>query len=101
MKPDQMRKFVGWCGFYVTLPVMVYPAALLIASVQGIPFSFEDILVKGDLLFIVVVLLATTVDWTIIDFRLTPASETRTRWLDYAIFVVLILALIFYTMMYG
>jgi hypothetical protein len=101
MKPEQMRKFVGWCGFYVALPVLIYPAAALIGTVLGNPISFQEVLIKGDLLFIVVVLLATTVDWTIIDFRLTSEKEITNKWADYLIFVGLILALIFYTMVYG
>jgi hypothetical protein len=51
MKPEQLRKFVGWCGFYVMLPLLVYPAAILVAMTNGASFTLEDILVKGDLLF--------------------------------------------------
>jgi hypothetical protein len=101
MKPEQMRKFVGWCGFYVALPLVVYPAAVVIAKITDVAYSFQDIFVKGDLLFVVVVLLATTVDWTVIDFRLTPITKSTKQWLDYVIFVVALLALLFYTLMYG
>src|SRR5437879_3507533 len=101
MKPEQLRKLVGWCGFYVALPMLVYPVAALIALMNDMVVSFEDILIKGDVLFVVVILFVTTVDWTVIDFRLTPRTQTSQQWIDYVIFVVAILALIFYTMMYG
>ena len=101
MKAEQLRKFVGWYGFYVTLPLLVYPAAALVGGIIGEPLSWQDILIKGDLLFVVVVLLATTLDWMVIDFRLTPKTQSTQQWVDYVWFVVCILALVFYTLMYG
>jgi len=101
MNAEQIRKVIGWATFYVVLPLLVYPAAFFIAAFSGMAFSWDDLLVKGDVLFLVVVLLATTLDWTVIDFLLTPRSRAGDSWFDYLCFALLLIALVFYTMVYG
>jgi hypothetical protein len=66
-----------------------------------IPFTLEDVLVKGDLLLLVVILLATTLDWTVVDFLLTPKRQADLQWANYAWFCATFLVLVFYTLVYG
>ncbi|MFN4261588.1 MAG: hypothetical protein ACK4RK_20075 [Gemmataceae bacterium] len=80
---------------------MVHPAAALVSYFMGTPLGLSDVLVKGDVLFLVVVLLATTWDWTVPAILLTPRSRAGEELLSYIAFIVLVLALLFYTLIHG
>ena len=101
MSKPQIRKFIGWIVFYVVLPIMVYPTTGLIAYFSGTSTSFTDIVVKGDSLFLVVILIATTIDMMALDFLKSPGEQHNDELIKYIIFIFMILALPFYCMMYG
>jgi hypothetical protein len=101
MSKPQIRKFIGWIVFYVILPIMVYPTTGLIAYFSGTNTSFTDIIVKGDSLFLVVILIATTIDIMALDFLKSPGEQHDDNLLKYITFIFMILALPFYCMMYG
>ncbi len=101
MNAEQWMKWRSWLAFYVVLPLLVYAGAGLFAYLLGKTFPAEDMLVKGDLLLLVIVLLVTTLDWTVMALILAPRSQLRLQGWNQACFLIIILALFGYTMIYG
>ena len=105
MDRKQWYQFLGWVAFSVILPVLVYPAAWLLAFLTDTNFSWTKALSSGELLFLVVVQLAMTVNWMIQDFRERPQKSTKQSLskdvYDYCCFIGVLLSLIIYTMIYG
>jgi hypothetical protein len=62
MKPEQRIKLVGWLGFSIALPLLVYPWSALSSYLRGSGYSLTAALAAGDLLFLVVVTLASTLN---------------------------------------
>jgi hypothetical protein len=101
MNAEQWMKWRSWWAFYVGLPLVVYVAAGFFSVLSGKPFPVEDMIVKGDLLLLVIILLVTTLDWTVLDFILAPKTHVELQGWNQACFLVTILALFAYTMVYG
>jgi hypothetical protein len=101
MPPEQQRKFFSWLGFSVGLPLIVYPTALLICLMRGVPNAFVELLAKGDQLFLAVILLAVSVDWSAQDLLLTPRTQVTAQTSAYASLIVNLLVLIFTVLVYG
>lgn len=101
MSPEQWMKWRSWLAFYVILPLLVYAGAGLFAFLLGRPFPVEEMLVKGDLLLLVIVLLVTTLDWTMMDMLLAPRTQLGSQAWNQTVFLLTILALFVYTLVYG
>src|SRR5438552_12759466 len=101
MDPTHIRKLMSWAAFNVVLPLAVYPVALLLAVFAGLPFTFHDVFVRGDVLFLTVVLLATSLDWTATDLLFTPQNQAARHYGNYLWFIVTLLLLLGYTAIYG
>ena len=101
MSPEQWMKWRSWWAFYVALPLLVYAGAGFFAYLVGQPFPVEEMLVRGDLLLLVIILLVTTLDWTVMDMLLAPRTQLSLQMWNQGLFLVTILALFVYTMIYG
>src|SRR4051812_31105491 len=105
MPDEQWVKLVNWVVFTLFVPIVVYPAALLIAGLEGKKVTLKQALDMGDLLFLVITMLAGSMDITLQAY-LAPAKNAviphgRGRILDYICFLAALLSLLVYTLVYG
>ena len=104
MNDEQRIKLWYWVGFYVLLPLTTYPAAALLSYFMPIRFSLRMAVAKGDILFWVTMLLATTMSMTVIAFWKSPAKQmkpTEMNLFDHLCFIVMTILVVFYSMVYG
>jgi hypothetical protein len=105
MSDDQWIKFVSWIGFVILVPLVVYPAALIIAGLEGKRVTLGQALELGDLLFLVVAMLAGSTDFTLQAYlaaaKGAPVVVGPGKVIDYVSFLVTLLLLLVYAVVYG
>lgn len=100
-RQKQNRRFYGWCIFSVLLPLATYLVTILSAYFFGVRFSVIALLARGDLLFLVIVHLATLLNWTALSFVDSPRTDAGRLTSHYVWFAVCLLLLILFAMLYG
>lgn len=102
---EQAIKLFTWVGFTIGVPLAVYPAAAVTARLESKPITVRQLLELGDLLFLVIVLLATICGTVLQAYMAPPAGAVLPRgfWkvVDYGCCLAALLSLIVYSLVYG
>ena len=101
LSPKQWRQFLGWAIISVVMPLVPYTLGWIIATFFEHPISVTSMLARGDLLFVVVLLLATSVDWTLSSLVETPRSQREVQTVNYVWALVSIILLVIYSGLCG